>query len=359
MRAFVMTELGVGGIASTADPVPAEGEALLAPIYSGLCGTDVHLFTDGTMLEESSLPLVLGHETVASVIEPNGLRSSDGSALAVDDVVVAEPVLPCGTCLQCSRGRPNLCAAWTHLGITHNGSWADLVAVQASRLTRVPDGVSARDAALAEPLACAVNFVLDRGALAVGESVLVLGAGPVGLLVAAVARAAGASAVIVSEPQASRRARALSVGADAVIDPVTEDLADAIATLTQGRGVDLIVEVSGAPRAISQAIAVAARGSRVVLAGLGSGASVTLDTNDIVLKELDVRGGFASRWAMSRGLSLLARGAIHTASIITSERSWADAVTAMSDMANDTATCKILLSAPDPDSDHPDLFKHP
>lgn len=347
MQAFVMSDLGVGGVATVPDPSPGTGEALLAPVFSGLCGTDIHLFREGTMLDRNALPLVLGHEFVAEVVDARGLRTIDGIPLEPGSLVAAEPVLPCGACVQCARGRFNLCADWTHLGITRNGSWAELVVAPAARLTHVPQGISAREAALAEPLACAVNFILDRGGLRAGQSVLVLGAGPVGLLAAAVARAAGAAAVVVSEPQPGRRERAHAIGADLVVDPIGEDLSTAVSEFTRGAGVDLIVEITGAAAAVAQAIVLARPGTRVVLAGLGNCDPVPVDVNQVALKELEVRGGFASRWAMSRGLNLLARGTVGVESIITSERSWAEAITAMDDMRSDPDTCKIVLSAPE------------
>lgn len=346
MNGFVMTDIGVGAAQAIADPTPAPGEAVVAPRYSGLCGTDVHLFHEGTMLDTADLPMVLGHEFVGEVVEPGGSRTIDGRMLRQGDLVAAEPLLPCGRCRQCARGSINLCADWSHLGITRNGSWADLVAVPATRLSVLPEGVTARQAALAEPLACAVNFVLDRGRLSAGETVLVLGAGPVGLLCAAVARAGGAAQVIVSEPQAGRRQRALDIGADLAVDPLATPLADVVAEATGGAGVDLVIEVTGAPAAVAQSIDVAAPGSRVVLAGLGAGGRVGIDTNALAIKELEVRGGFASRWAMTRGLSLLARGVIATEPLITSEREWVHAEQAMHDMLHDPETCKIILRAP-------------
>lgn len=338
MHAFVMTDVNRGSVETVQDPTPLADEIVLAPEYSGVCGTDVHLFRQGAMLAESGLPLVLGHEFVATVVDSNGVTS-----LPVGTRVAVEPLLPCGLCRMCQRGKPNLCYNWEHLGITRNGCWAEYVAVPAQRVTALPDAVSSFDAALSEPLACAVNFVLHRGSLSAGESILVLGAGPIGVLCVAVAKAAGAALIVVSEPLASRRERAREAGADVVIDPQSDDVPTVIDELTFGIGFDLIVEVSGSGRAIAQAIDVAAPGSRVVLAGLGSGASVPLDTNAVASKELNIRGGFASRWAMTTGLSLLADGRLSTASLVTSVRGWADASEAMDALSDDPETCKILF----------------
>lgn len=346
MQGFVMTGIGVGSAQSVDDPTSLRGEAIVAPLYSGLCGTDVHLFHEGMMLDEGDLPMVLGHEFVGRVVDANGSVTAGGVMLRDGDLVAAEPVLPCGQCHYCARGMLNLCLNWSHLGIVRDGCWAEFVAVPGQRLTVLPDGVDVRTAALAEPLACAVNFVLDRGEVSAGQTVLVLGAGPVGLLSAAVAKAAGAAAVIVSEPQSGRRDRARAVGADVVVDPLEEDLAMIARDLTGGVGADVIIEVTGAAPAIAQSIDIAAPGSRVVLAGLGGGSRVPIDTNALAIKQLDVRGGFASRWAMPRGLAMLAKGVLRVDSLITSEHSWADAELAMHDMVHHPDTCKIVLTAP-------------
>lgn len=344
MHAFVMTDIGMGRRERVTDPTPAAGDVIISPEYSGLCGTDVHMFNEGTLTRPDALPVVMGHEFVGRIADL-GTGSTDTGSLRVGDLVAVEPLLPCGQCTQCHAGRPNLCADWSHLGILEDGCWADYVRVPSARVTAVPDGVSAYAAALAEPLACAVNFIQHRGQLQVGETVLILGAGPIGLLSVCMARAAGASCIIVSEPHAHRRARALAVGADVVVDPLTQDLPDAVRTQLPGtRGTDLIVEATGSKTVVSQAISMAAPGSRVVLSGLGSVGATPIDTTDIVAKELSVLGGFASRNAMRIGLDAIAAGHVNTDDLVTAIHPWADAEKAMQDMLVDPDTCKILFS---------------
>ncbi|QBJ96607.1 hypothetical protein ERC79_11990 [Rhodococcus sp. ABRD24] len=347
MHAFVMRDIGVGGRERVADPTPSRGDVIIAPAYSGLCGTDVHMFHEGTLTRKSSLPVVMGHEFVGTVVE---IGSGDQvrpygetDQLRVGDHVSVEPLLPCNSCSQCLRGRSNLCSDWSHLGILDDGCWADLVRVPAVRATKLPDGVSLYDAALAEPLACAVNFVVQRGRVRTGETVLIVGAGPIGLLSVAMAKAAGAERILVSEPQANRRASAERVGATLTIDPLAHDIVDATRAATNGAGPDVVVEASGSSTAVAQAIAAAAPGSRVVLSGLGSGGTTALDTNSIVTKELTVMGGFASRWAMSTGLAAIAAGHVRTDDLVTSVRPWSHAEQAMHDMVADPTTCKILF----------------
>lgn len=346
MHAFVMSDIGIGRRERVTDPTPSATDIVVTPGYSGLCGTDVHMFNEGSLVRHENLPLVMGHEFVGTVVEIGGDTSrrpyGETDRLRIGDEVAVEPMLPCGQCTQCLRGKSNLCTNWSHLGILEDGCWADFVRVPTARATKLPEGVSLYDAALAEPLSCAVNFVVHRGKLAVGESVLIMGAGPVGLLSIAVARAAGAGTIIVSEPQSHRRLTAELMGADLVIDPLTQDLPGVVRS-NAAHGVDLIVEASGSKAAVSQSVSIASSGTRIVLSGLGGIGPTPIDTSAIVTKELTILGGFASRWAMQAGLSAIAAGRISTDHLVTSVRDWSNAEQAMQDMLSDPMTCKILF----------------
>lgn len=347
MRAFVMRGIGDAGVETVADPVPEVADMVIAPLLSGMCGTDVHMYREGTLTRRESLPVVMGHEFVGEIADTNGHTTTvSGDRLAVGTKVVVEPLLPCGTCRMCLQGKQNLCIQWSHLGILRDGSWADLVTAPAARVSVVPDGVSVEAAALSEPLACAVNFVIHQGGLSAGESVLILGAGPIGLLCASIAKAAGARLVAVSEPQEYRRSRAFEAGADIVFDPSNGDLADEVLHHTQGLGFDLIVEATGAAPVVVQALEVAQPGSRVVLAGLGNAGFAQVDANTIVTKELQVRGGFASRRAMGTALSVLQSGAVRTDLLITSIQPWTEAKKVMDGGESNPKSCKNLFSRP-------------
>lgn len=342
-----MSDIGLGRRERVADPTPRRGDVIVAPEYSGLCGTDIHMFHEGTLTHQEALPVIMGHEFVGRVAELGPIDpDAEPHGLRVGDAVAVEPMLPCGSCRQCRSARFNLCSDWSHLGILENGCWADFVRVPGTRVTRLPDGVSPYDAALAEPLACAVNFVEHRGRIQSGQSVLVLGGGPIGLLCVCIARAAGAGVIVVSEPHAHRRELALTIGADVAVDPLTRDLADALRSAVPGdaAGADLIIEATGAKAAVAQALSLATPGSRVVLSGLGSTGPASIDTSDIVVKELSVVGGFASNGAMSTGLQAIADGHVRTDDFVTTIQPWATADKAMHAMSADIDTCKILFS---------------
>jgi 2-desacetyl-2-hydroxyethyl bacteriochlorophyllide A dehydrogenase len=346
VRGFVFHSPGVGDVETVKDPQLTPDGVIIEPLVSGVCGTDVHMFYEGTLTQADSLPVVMGHEFVGRVIETGAeatarLPYPDGRGLVAGDLVGVEPMLPCGRCTNCQRGWPNLCTDWGHLGILTDGSWADFVRAPGSRVIRIDADVDVSAVGLLEPLACAVNFVLDKGELQAGQRVVIFGGGPIGLLCAQVALAASAAAVLVVEPSEQRRALARRVGAThTVASGEADEIRDELGTEP-----DLIVDASGHPAAVATAVALARPGSRLVLAGLGSGALTPMDTNAIVQKELEIRGGFASRWAFGRALALIASNSVDTAALVTKTVPWSQAADVLAELhTGNPSVCKILLS---------------
>lgn len=342
MQGFVYREPAHAEVEDVPDPELAEDGLIVQPVVSGVCGTDVHMFYEGTLTRADRRPVVMGHEFVGRVVEIgpkafDALPYPDGGRPQVGDLVGVEPMLPCGRCPSCLRGRPNLCRDWGHLGILDHGSWADYVAVPGRRTVRISPQTDPRAAGLLEPLACAVNFVLERGQVRAGDRVVIFGGGPIGLLCAQVAVAAGAEVAVV-EPNPTRRDLATRIGAHHVVaEPSPDAVAEALSA-------EVVIEASGHPSALTAAIAVAPAGGRVVLAGLGSGAPVPLDMNLLVQKELEVRGGFASRWAFGRALALIESGRVDTAALISQTVPWQQARDVIERLhAGRPDICKVLL----------------
>jgi (R,R)-butanediol dehydrogenase/meso-butanediol dehydrogenase/diacetyl reductase len=199
---------GGDGAAVIEVPAPAarEGWVLVDVAYCGLCGTDLHICAGDHPRAEPGI--VLGHEF-------SGRVAADANGLAAGTKVVVNPLLPCGRCATCLGGRPHTCENLRLIGIDAAGGAAERVAVPAGAVVPVGNGADLRRLAFAEPLAVAVRAV-RRGALALGEHVIVAGGGPIGLAVAACARAAGAASIVVAEPSPARRAVATALGLDAV-----------------------------------------------------------------------------------------------------------------------------------------------
>ena len=276
MRAIVLD--GRGGVELTERPEPTPGarEVVIAPAAVGVCGTDLHL-VDGSYAT-GRYPVVPGHEFAGTVTAVG----SGVTAIAEGDLVGVDPNVACGECRWCRVGAVNLCVRLEPVGVTRDGACATRVLVPARVVYRLPAGVDATIGALVEPLAC-VFHALDRAPTVKDRDVLIYGAGSIGLLMAAVARQRGAGRVQVVEPHAVRRAAALLLGADAAAaDSAGLDLPD---------GADIVVEASGHPVAITDALdRIGVRGTLVQMGVTAPDTTVPLRPFDVFEKEITVLG---------------------------------------------------------------------
>jgi L-iditol 2-dehydrogenase len=313
MRTAVLKEPGRLEIEERPRPDPAPDEVLVAVGEVGICGSDLHYYEHGRIgdyvVED---PLILGHESAGEAVEVG-----DGvTDLETGDRVALEPGVPCRRCDHCKRGEYNRCPDVTFMATPpDDGAFAEYVAWPVDFAYRLPESVSTREGALCEPLSVGVHAA-RRGEIGVGDSVLVTGAGPIGLLAMAAARAAGATEVLVADVIEAKRRRAEERGADATIDPTRTDLGEAVAEQTDGEGVDIVVEASGAKSAIAGSLDAVRRGGTVVFVGLAPEAEVPLNVLDIVDNELDVRGSFRYRNTYPTAIELLADDAVDAAGIV-------------------------------------------
>jgi (R,R)-butanediol dehydrogenase / meso-butanediol dehydrogenase / diacetyl reductase len=299
---------------------PVAGEVQLAVRCCGICGTDVEEWREGPFmiptaphpLSGASAPLVLGHELAGEVVAVSDSRSGDHCpALRVGELVAVDGLVSCGRCLQCQRGRFNLCTTFSQVGLMRDGGLQPLVNVPASACVAVPDSLDAEAGAVAETLSVGVR-ALRRARVVPGDRVAVLGGGAVGLLAAQAARAMGASTVTVVEPLADRRALATSLGVDQVVDP---------AAVGAHRGelrADVVLECSGHGSAVTAAVAAAGPAGRVVLVGIGR-SQPPLDVWDVVRNEKELIGSFSHlrESDFREALALLASGAISYRPLLT------------------------------------------
>jgi len=266
-------------------PEPGAHEVEVAMAVGGICGSDLHYFHRGGVgdfvIRE---PLVLGHEVAGSVIR----LGPEASGLGLGDRVVINPSRPCGRCAQCMRGRRNLCTGGAFLGsaarMPHTqGGFRERMVLDADQCVAIPDHLDLEDAVFAEPLAVAIHAVARAGSL-LNRDVLITGAGPIGTLVALVARRAGAASVTVTDVLDGPLAVARAVGATATVNV-------ARAATTPG-SVDVAFEASGAPDALGTCLDWLDPGGRLVLVGLMPPGPIPLAANRLVTGELDVRGSF-------------------------------------------------------------------
>lgn len=279
---------------------PREGELLVTVQASGLCGTDLHIAAGEYPTATSGV--VLGHE-YAGVVAGVG---SGASRWIVGDRVVIDPNIPCRQCRACHRGETHLCTDPQALGVTRNGGMAQSSIVPAAQAYRIPDGLSMVASSLTEPLACALHAV-DRAGLRAGDTAVVIGAGPIGLLCTSLLRAAGATRVLVSEPQDARREAIATFGGEAVLP----------GDLPAGEA-DIVLECVGLPATLAAAIPAARAGGTIVWVGVAApDATVGVNPYDIFRRELTIRGTYTNPFTMDRSLALLASGAIPWETLIT------------------------------------------
>lgn len=298
--------------------VPDDG-LLLAVRACGVCGSDLRRWREGPV--HDSAPLIAGHE-ISGVVEAVGPRTV---GYRVGERLAVAPDVHCGTCWYCERGLFNLCDSLRLVGITPglDGGFADHLVLPAAVLAggvvhRVPETLTPEQAALAEPLSSVLASHEGAGT-ALGDTVVVMGAGPIGCLHLAVARARGAR-VILSEPSAPRRALAERFGPDLIVDPTTEDVEASVRRATDGRGADVVICANPVAATHAQAVRmVRKRGTVVLFGGLPKADPVTaLDGNLIHYGEIRVVGSFSYHPSFhSRALAAIERGTIDSNLVIT------------------------------------------
>jgi L-iditol 2-dehydrogenase len=333
---------GPGRVVTTTRPEPelSAGDVLVEVLAAGVCGTDVRIYKgEHRAARPGRVP---GHEVIGRVIRAAGPLPP---AIAVDDAVFVAPNIGCGWCRWCGRGQENLCPNGEAIGITLDGGFAERLVVPARAVRRgnlVSLGTASAGAVLAEPLACVLRGQAKLN-LAAGESVLVCGGGPVGLLHVALAKARGAGLVICSEPTAGRRQAALKAGAHQVCEPAV--LPDLVDGLTGGAGVDIVITAAPVPGLQAQALELAATGGRVLLFGglAKSNSTVALDTNLIHYKELTVVATTASALEDCRAAVGLIEAGLIDVSWMVSDRYDLDQFDQAIARAADSAGLKVVV----------------
>lgn len=310
MRAGVLRGARDIRVESRDRPALAPGMVLLRVRRAGICGSDLHYFEHGYCGSfVPSRPFILGHELVG-IVE----AAADGAGEPLVGARVAvNPARSCGACGSCREGRPNLCASTIMLGSAStspptDGAFADYVAVHVGQCHLLPPELDDSLGAMLEPFAVALHAVKRTGSVS-GRRVLVTGGGPIGLLVVLTARAFGAAPVVLSDPVAERRALALSLGADGILDPAAEDPEKRARELA-GSGFDIVFEASGAVPALRQALAMVRAGGTIVQIGTLAPADIPLPLHLVMVRELQILGSFRYGNVFDEALRLLASGRV-------------------------------------------------
>ena len=285
-------------------PVPEVGpdEVLIAVDRCGICGTDIHIFNGHYAADR--LPMVPGHEFAGTI----AALGRDVSGLALGGRAVADINIGCGRCYYCRRNEVLNCAQARQVGISQQGAFAEFVCVPARLVIPAPDHMAFATLALVEPVACVVRAA-RKARVAFGQSVVILGGGPIGNLHVQMMRLVGAAPIIVAEPVAARAALARDAGADAVVsDPAR--LRQVVLDHTDGRGADVAIESVGRGPLYALALELIRPGGHVAAFGItGPDDALALPILDTVLRELSVKGSVAGMGEdMHDALTLLRHG---------------------------------------------------
>jgi L-iditol 2-dehydrogenase len=282
-------------------PRPGPGQVLVEVSAVGVCGSDVHYFTEGRIGDfVVEAPLVLGHEAagIVSALGPGVSR------LRVGQRVAMEPGVPCRRCRACRSGRYNLCPDVRFFATPPvDGAFARYVVHDEDFSYPLPDGLSDDAGALIEPLSVGV-WAAWKARLAVGDRVLVTGAGPIGLLAAGVARAAGASEVIVSDVQVARLDLARRMGATRVVSPGSGDLTEA------ADGADVLIECSGSAEALEAGLRGLGPGARAVVVGMSPESRLPVPLSLVQRQEIELTGTFRYANTYPTAIALASSGAV-------------------------------------------------
>ena len=312
-RALVVDRPGTVAVV-TRDPLsPGPDEVVCRPILVGVCGTDLELVRGDVDPAYVRYPLTLGHEWVGIVSRIGGAVTG----VAIGERVVGEGVVPCGRCDRCRDGATNLCETYSELGFTREGAASDEVALPARLVHQIDDDVPAEAAVLIEP-AAVVMRALERARPRPGASVLIVGAGSIGLLAARLVRLWSPSTVAVFGRSPLQSGLALTLGADR-FGCEADGSADPLRAFDRSAGFDLVIEAAGQPEAIETAVRAARRGATVVLLGLaGAGRMARLSPDELVNGDLTIHASFSytsATWA--RTVALVNAGAVRLAPLVT------------------------------------------
>jgi L-iditol 2-dehydrogenase len=304
MRAAVLRGIRDLVIEERRTPSAGAGEVLVKVSSVGICGSDVHYFEHGRIGDHVvESPMVLGHEAAGQIVAVG----KGGPTERIGSRVALEPGIGCRQCSYCHQGRYNLCPDMRFFATPPiDGALCEYVVVPADHAYAVPDGMSDDAAALVEPLSVAI-WAHRTARLGAGSTVLVAGAGPVGLLVTQVAAALGATEIIVSDVDASRLELARSFGATAVLDG---------AKSAEGLAVDAFIDCSGAPAAVRAGLPAVRPGGTVVLVGMGAD-EVTLPLSLLQRREINVTGTFRYANTWPTGIALASHGLVDLDGLVT------------------------------------------
>lgn len=288
-----------------------DNEVKIQVKYCGICGTDIHIFHGDGGCCDVTPPLVPGHEFSGVVAEVGaGVKT-----VKVGDRVTGDPNDMCGECYFCKNGMQHFCKNNIGIGTTVDGGFAEYVIMREKQVYKVSDDLSFIEAAMTEPISCCLHGI-DLCNIKAGDTVLVIGGGPIGMIMMQLAKNAGASKVIMSEPVEEKREQALKLGATKTIDPLHEDVEAVLAEYCEN--VNVVIECVGNVHTQADAVRFAGKGATIMYFGLAAPEeSFPIRPDDIFKKELHITSSYINPYSFERAIQILESGTVELESLIT------------------------------------------
>lgn len=295
------------------------GKVVVKLEYCGVCGSDVHFYKDGGCGDiKSPDRFILGHEVAGTVVEV----ADDVVGPRPGDRVALEPGYPCGKCRLCRTGHYNLCKGVRFFADPPtNGALQEYVVHPADMCFKLPDNVSSMEGALVEPLAVGL-YATQQGGVSLGDGIVILGCGCIGLVTLMSAKARGASKIVAVDLYPKRLEVARRLGATEVIDASKEDVEARVKGLFDGDGADIVLETAGSTRTIQQTPFLARRGGTIVLVGMSPKATVEFNFQQVMMKELQIRSVFRYRNLYPTAIAAISSGSVDVKQIVSDEFSF-------------------------------------
>lgn len=299
-------------------PEIKKDQVLVQLEYVGICGSDVHYYHSGrcgSYEVDLNEDFMLGHECAGTVVEIGEAVTS----LKVGDRVALEPGITCGTCEFCKSGKYNLCPDVVFLATPPvQGCYEEYIAFPENMCFKLPENVSTKEGALIEPLSVGFHAA-NQGNVQVGDTVVILGGGCIGLVTLLSCKAHGAGQIILADIVDARLEKAKELGATHVINSKEKDIKEEIAKLTDGRGVDIVFETAGSPVTIAQTPYLVCKGGTIVLVGISAQEEINYNFAQIMDKEATIKSVFRYRNIYPKAIAAVASGAINVKNIVTHE----------------------------------------
>jgi L-iditol 2-dehydrogenase len=329
-------------VGSVPKPVVDEHEVLIRTKVAGICGSDLHIFTGQWAPSGPDGPLILGHE-LSGVVEDVGERVE---GIEAGSLVTIEPNIICGECFFCRTSeRTHLCENRKVVGFSpgYGGGFAEYCKAPARNVYPVPEGLDPEAAALAEPVGCAIRGI-DNSGLHSGERVVVIGAGPMGLILVQLLHVEGASEIVVADILDHRLRKAEKFGATHTVNTQTQKLEEVVNSQTHGRGADLVFDAVGDPHIVEEAIRLARRGGRVNIFGLSpEDGEARIRPYEIYWKELQITSAFTCPFTIQRAIDLLASGVLNWKELISHRFRLDEIAEAFRTAMKDPSRLKVLV----------------